>query len=314
MFIIILIWELMYMTVLYESFCKFLNMSVKSFGSALMMLPFFYNVRKIYMNFPEDLQQVSLAEWTRVQLRNGVITFVLKAFQDILGEKGCVAKRKEEKISMISDTFISSDEGLNASLISESEIYKNTGKKPKEELKFCVDTSDREHYIEINNETVISDYLSDVIGRKNKQRDTEDTIIVIEASPKIYQELRDMQGILSKDILEALCVKKYKEGKMSVTIHKYRDEEKLMIVPHDSKLVLKTMTDSDYRHLQENIAAYYNHMKTNPENLLNPVLGVFTVQLPKTLCMEPMHFFLTSLQVKPFVPGHLRFVASVFFF
>ncbi len=115
-------------------------------------------------------------------------------------------------------------------------------------------------------------------------------------------------------MVEAFCVKKYREGKMTVSVQsglKDRKDETLVIMSKDSQLVLKTMSEDDYKSLKDNIANYYSYIKLHPNTLLSAILGVFSLHFPWHLCIEPLHFFVSQAKIKANVPGQVRFMISV---
>ena len=145
-----------------------------------MMLPFIYNIYKMYANFSEEFHQVSLSEWTMNQLRNGMITFMMKALQEVLGEKQGSSRTFAQDFSMapvasLSDSFLSP-----ADLVAE---------------KGDVDTSDKEYIIGANSESVISDYLIDVANEINKDTNVNDELKLVELAPMVIMYRITRKGI-----------------------------------------------------------------------------------------------------------------------
>ncbi len=301
-------WELLYLLCLDEGpiYCKVINTATKAYLTSVMMLPFAYNIYVIYASFPEELHQVSLSEWTMGQLRNGMIMFMMKSFQEVLGEKP-----DEPSYARSLDPIISS---------SVDSVYDTRETRPISESPLLgrpeVDSADRVHTICVKSECVISDYLIDY--KQGDQRDCQDEccqsegeVKLVELAPKIFQEIRRAHGATNKNVVEAFCVKKYKEGKMVVNVQKSNKDETLMILSSDSLLLLKTMPEDEYKNLKDNVMSYFAHINSHPDTLLCAALGVFSLHFPAHLCIEPLHFYIAQTVTKSKISGTLRFFVSV---
>lgn len=258
------------------------------------MLPFMFNIYK--MNISLSDEQISLSEWAMKQLREGMLIFVLKGLQESLSDKEEGQKSHESSI-----------------IISQFEECKND--------KLCsfldnapLDTSDKDYYINVGTGSAMSDYLRTQGDNSKLSQNNKENVKLIELAPKMFKQVRKLYNVTSKEISDSFNVKKYREGQMFVDIcTSSKGEESLIIHPNDSQLVLKSMPENEYTNLKDNVAKYYNHIKQHPDNLLFPILGVFSLYFPWHLCIAPIHFCISKTNLKPRAPGQIWFILSVYF-
>ncbi len=178
-FVAIFLWELIYLLLIQQTVrCKITNTGIKSFSTCIMMFPFIYNIYKIYACFPEELHQISLSEWTMGQLRGGMITFMMNAFQEVLGEKQECGRHSEViNIPQLEPALETIDRNSAAeSLLSRSGL----------------DSADKVHSIAAKSECAISDFLHDRQQSESSSSDkldpNQEEIQLVELAPKVSCE------------------------------------------------------------------------------------------------------------------------------
>ncbi len=194
---------------------------------------------------------------------------------------GCCCKSEPEDLGEINTKSVAG----GSSLIGQGAINRkvkltNRGaihREAKRELEMVMPTGEGQ----AKSEFVLADEASEEANG----------IRFVSLGPKIFENLRELHNIDSKEIVTLFSEENLQKKKLKVKLQSGKGGA-FFVIPTKGSFLIKSINEEEYDVMSTILADYYIHYLTHPTSFITPFYGCYALYLSSTSDIKPLYFIL----------------------